>query len=140
MTQPNYKLFPFTTINNYVGDFMEAKDIMKKTIMVNRSPQATIVPAAQPPELVDASSPTADRAPAFIVYSLELDQADNVTYMKHEKMSYGVYAPTVTKVMEIIYALQDLFGHADLSAKLINESAPGKASIYHFFETQIQYG
>ena len=138
MTQPNYKLFPFTVINNYVGDYLAAKNIMAKTITIKGQQQPSIVPAAQTPELVDASSPGTDRAPAFMVYSLELDQTDNEVYMKHERMSYVIYAPTVSKVMEILYALEDLFGNLDISAQLLNASAARKGSIYNFFSTDYE--
>ena len=138
----NYKEFPFSIINNFIADYLESKDVMKRIIAIKGKQQPSIVPSAQTPELVDAFSPGDDRAPAFMVYGFELDQDDNEPWKDCETLSYTVFAPMVSKVLEVIYAMRDLFGRDSWSAQDINsfymQKNPGKEPPFVFLETSYE--
>lgn len=138
----NYKTFPFTILNNFIAEFMEQNEIMTKVISIKGKSQPSIVPAAQTPELVDAFLPGDDRAPAFMVYGFELDQDDNEPWKDCEALSYTVFAPTVSKVLEVIAAMRDLLGRDSWSAQDINgyymEKNPDKEPPFVFLETSYE--
>lgn len=135
----NYKKFPYTVINNYVGDVLGRDGIMPKTIKVNGDDQPTIIPGAQIPELNDSGAFGNDRQTPFMVYSIDLESNRSEDWFDTERMNYAVFAPTVGKLMEIIYCLRDLFGRAYASADEVNDwqlaSKPGEEYYFEFLTT-----
>ncbi|QLF83310.1 hypothetical protein SEA_NICEHOUSE_66 [Rhodococcus phage NiceHouse] len=133
-----YSHNPYTVVNNYVLDFLEQEEVMDKTILIKGQAQPAMTPAGQTPELKDAASPTPERAPAFIVYSLELNQDENKVYADCETISYVIFSPKASKVMEIMYAIRDLFSHADWSAQALNAQIPEDKAYFHFLHTSFE--
>lgn len=135
----DYQKIPFTTVNNYLSSFLEAQGVMDEFVTINNKREPTIKPGGQDPKLMDAILDGPDRAPAFIVYSLILDQHDNRPYSDCERMEYSIYAPTAAKVMQVVNVIRDLFGHVDMSAKLVNDYAQAKDKKYfHFFDFEYE--
>jgi len=111
-----YKTLAVTTINKWIGDFIEEENVMAQSFTVGGVQQPSIMPGGQTPEAIDGWLTGPERAPAFMVYGLELDQHDNDIVFKCEKVSYTIFAPTVSKVLEILAAIKDLTGREDWSA------------------------
>lgn len=136
-----YKNFPGTVINNYVADFLDAEDIMKKVVPINGLQQPTIIPAAQIPELNDSGPFNGQRQTPFMVYSYEVHDDDEKEWSECELMNYIIFAPTVAKVQEILYALRDLFGRTYSSADEIRDwqvskLAQGEDIYFDFLSTE----
>ena len=115
-----YKALAVTTINRWIGDFLADEQVMAKEFTVGGVTQPSIMPGGQTPEAIDGWLTSPDRAPAFMVYGMELDQHDNDIVYKCEKISYTIFAPTVSKVLEIMAAIKDLTGRQDWSADDVN--------------------
>ena len=115
-----YKTLAVTTINKWIGDFLEEENVMAQSFTVGGVQQPSIMPGGQTPEAIDGWLTGPERAPAFMVYGLELDQHDNDIVFKCEKVSYTIFAPTVSKVLEILAAIKDLTGREDWSADDVN--------------------
>ena len=115
-----YKTLAVTTINKWIGDFLEEENVMAQSFTVGGVQQPSIMPGGQTPEAIDGWLTGPERAPAFMVYGLELDQHDNDIVFKCEKVSYTIFAPTVSKVLEILAAIKDLTGREDWSAEDAN--------------------
>lgn len=135
----NYKKFPYTVINNYLSDYLDQQGIMPATIKASDgSDQPTIVPAAQNPELNDSGKSGTARQTAFIVYTLDLDNDADEEWMEAETLVYTIYAPTVSKVLEIVYCMRDCFGRSSASADEINDWQNNEG-YYSFLTTNWQF-
>lgn len=128
-----YSMFPFTVVNGYISSFLEAEDVLPATVQVKGLAQPTIVPATETPELQDSS------VPGYLVYALGLDQHEKNPETNCESMSYTIYSDKAAKVHEVIYALQDLFSHADWSAADLNAYHSARGDKYfHFLCTEFE--
>lgn len=117
-----YSNFAFSVVNRYISEFLEQEEIMDKTITIsNNNIQPTLIPGGQTPEVMDAILDGPQRAPAFITYELDLDEHKQTPWSQCERMRYEIFAPTASKVLEVMNAIRDLFAHEDISAKRTNE-------------------
>lgn len=133
-----YSHNPYSVVNEYVRNFLEVEGVMDKSIIIKGQAQPSMTPAGQTPELKDASSPTPERAPAFIVYNFELNQEENKVYSDCETLRYTIFSPKTAKVAEIMYAIRDLFSHADWSAQALNAAQPDETKRFHFLHTKFE--
>lgn len=137
---PNYKQMPLTVINKYLSDVLFDAGIMYKEITLNGKKQPTIIPAAQTPELNDSGAVGDERQTTFMVYTLVLDEDEQQDWSDCEKMEFTIYAPTVSKILEVIYCFKDSFGRGYSSADEINDwqvskLAPGEDIYFEFLAT-----
>lgn len=134
-----YGKFPFQAINRYVAANLLLENLMPKTVVgTDGETYSTIMPGGETSGVADQRVPvdTVLRSQTYIVYGIDNDESLDTPYKKCEGLTYAILGPSVARVAEVMYCIQDLLSRNDWTVNDLNDF--DMSSPFHFISVTFE--
>lgn len=136
MAHAIYGKFPYAAINKFIAAELASEGLMPKTVVgVDGNTYSTMTPGGESPGTADSRA-TALRSEAYILYGVDNDESLDTPYKKCEGLTYAILGPSVQRVSEIMYCIQDMMSRNDWSVNDLNDF--DASSPFHFISVTFE--